>query len=137
MSVPVLRWPSLALAFALEIGALVAFAVWGAQTGDRTWSSLSLAVGAPLVGALVWGMFASPRAPFSAPVLTPVITVLFFGAAALALRDAGHPRLAAAFVIVAALNTLLLHLAPASTTPTEEITGSTRGPSGSATRDDS
>lgn len=96
MSTPI-YWPILALAFVLEVGALAAFAVWGLHAGNRTSSSLAWAVGAPMACALMWGLFASPRAPFDGPVLTPVVTVIFFASAAMALYVSGHPRLAAGF----------------------------------------
>ncbi|NAZ82174.1 DUF2568 domain-containing protein [Kineococcus sp. R8] len=107
---PLHLWPSLALAFGLELCALVAFAVWGFRAGAHTVTSVVLAVAAPSGGALVWGLFAAPRAPLAGPVLTPVVVVSFFGAAALALRATGHPRLAAGLVVAVVLNTLLLHL---------------------------
>lgn len=117
MNVAAHVWPGLVLAFALELCALVAFAVWGLQAGGRIWTSVLLAVSAPLVGALAWGLFASPRAPFSGPIVTAVTVVTFFGAAALVLHTTGHPRLAAGFLVVVVLNTLLLHLARGATPP--------------------
>ncbi len=127
MNTPVYLWPSLALAFGLELCAVAAFGVWAFHAGARTSASVALAVGAVLTAALVWGLFASPRAPFSSPVLTPVVTVVFFGAAALALRATGHPRLAAGFLVLIVINTLLLHLAPAGTTAAESAAAPSTG----------
>lgn len=129
MSAPTHFWPSLVLAFCLELAALAAFAVWGLHAGNRASTSLALAVGAPLIAAVVWGLFASPRAPLSGPVLTPGMTVAFFASAALALHASGHPRLAAALLITVAINMLVLHVVSAGVTPTEgararlELTG--------------
>ncbi|MGI8591469.1 MAG: YrdB family protein [Nakamurella sp.] len=137
MNAPVYLWPSLALAFGLELAALAAFGMWAFHAGARTSTSVALAVGAVLTAALVWGLIASPRAPFSSPVLAPVVTVVFLGAAALALRATGHPRLAAGFLVLVVINTLLLHLAPAGTTAAEgaatQSTGCDRAPSSPST----
>ncbi len=137
MNTPVYLWPSLALAFGLELCAVAAFGVWAFHAGARTSTSVALAVGAVLTAALVWGLIASPRAPFSSPVLTPVVTVVFFGAAALALRATGHPRLAAGFLVLVVINTLLLHLLPAGTTAAESAAtpsaGGDRAPSSPST----
>lgn len=129
-STPVHLWPSLALAFALELCAFAAFGAWAFQAGDRTWTSVVFAMLAVLAGALGWGLFASPRAPFSSPVLTPAVTVVFFGAAGVALLAIGHPWLAAGFLLLVVINTSLLHLVPRGTTAAESSTdpGTPNGP---------
>ena len=54
------------VAFLTELAALVVLGVWGARSGQGSWSWL-LAVAAPLAFAAVWGVFLSPRAPWSLP----------------------------------------------------------------------
>ena len=64
------------LAFGLELAALATFGVWGAQTGPN------LGVGAPLLVAVFWGAFLSPRAAFSLPpTLRGSLKLLVFAAA--------------------------------------------------------
>jgi len=103
-------WGNLALAFVLELCGLAAFGYWGAHTGTHTLTSVALGVGAPLVAALLWGVFAAPRAPAASPAAAAVVQVVFFLAAALALGITGHPRLAATFLILVLVNSALLHL---------------------------
>ena len=73
------------LAFGLELAALAAFGLWGAQTGSN------LGVGAPLLVAIFWGAFLSPRAAFwLPPTLRGSLKLLVFAAAVGALA-AGRP----------------------------------------------
>src|SRR5258706_4542265 len=51
-----------ALAFLLELAALAALAAWGFAVGDGGLAKAALAIGAPLLAAVVWGLFAAPRA---------------------------------------------------------------------------
>jgi len=84
---------NLALRFLLELAALAAVAVWGWRTGDG-WLRYALAIGLPLVLAVVWAVFRVPNDPGPAPVATPgvarlIIELAFFGFAAWALYDIG------------------------------------------------
>ncbi|MFJ8018268.1 YrdB family protein [Streptomyces sp. NPDC096339] len=90
---PILRLFFLAnegLAFFLELAALAALARWG-YTRDigRGWS-IGLAVAAPLAAAVLWGMFAAPKATFDVPLAVQIaVKVLVFGSATLALYASG------------------------------------------------
>lgn len=68
-----------------------------------------LGVGAPLLAAVVWGLFVAPKAaiPLNMP-LRLVPEILVFGSAALALFATGHPVLGASLSIVAAVNRVLV-----------------------------
>ena len=55
-----------AAAFLLELAALAALAYWGAVSGTGAWAWV-LGVLTPLVAAVLWGTFASPRAPVRLP----------------------------------------------------------------------
>ena len=57
----VARHVTLALKFVLELCMLAALAYWGAQAGGSTAGDVALGVGAPLVAAVVWGVYAAPR----------------------------------------------------------------------------
>jgi Protein of unknown function (DUF2568) len=97
------------LAFLLEIIALVALAWWGFHTGDGPVPSVLLGVGAPLLAAVVWGLFASPRARVRLPFVGVLaVKVVVYAVATAALDAVGHPVAAVVFAVVAAANTLLV-----------------------------
>ncbi|MFN8194567.1 MAG: DUF2568 domain-containing protein [Nocardioidaceae bacterium] len=87
-------WVVLAGVFGAELLAIAAAAVWGAWA-DGLWLAL---VAAGLV-VVVWGLFASPRAPYAPGPVRPVTKVLVFRLAAVGLWVSGHPVLAACFVV--------------------------------------
>ena len=55
----------LAIRFGLELAALAALGYWGIETGDGAVTKIVLGLGAPLVAAVLWGLFVSPKAGFS------------------------------------------------------------------------
>ena len=95
---------NLALRFFLEVIALASIGAWSwAQT--ESWWRAPLAIAAVLVTGAAWGIFAVPDDPSrggSGIVHIPGIArlgleLLIFGGAAYALKELGHPNLAAAF----------------------------------------
>jgi hypothetical protein len=56
----------LAVRFGLEVALLGAYGYWGwnSAAGPLRWA---LAIGAPLLAALLWGAFVSPKAALAAP----------------------------------------------------------------------
>jgi hypothetical protein len=96
------NWTWLAVAFLVELASLAALAAEGWSTSGSTEIRLLLAVLLPLGAAVVWGLFAAPRAPVRMAPLTAAVTVAVPGAAALALADLHHVRLAVALVVAAA-----------------------------------
>jgi hypothetical protein len=106
-----LKGADLALAFLLELCALGAFGYWGFKTGSATFSKVGLGIGAPLLAAVVWGVFVAPRAAVPVPeLLRFVIQVLFFGSAAVPLYASGHRVLAIAFVLLVVVNGVMVRL---------------------------
>jgi hypothetical protein len=104
-----LKVANLALAFLLELAALAAFAWWGYQTGDGALAKIGLAIGAPLVVAVLWGLFIAPRAVVSlSPVWRSLLAMIVFGAAAIVLFVTGQSALAWVFLILAVLNRILI-----------------------------
>ena len=102
--------PSLALRFLLELTALAGLGYWGFATGGGSVARIALALGAPLVAALAWATFGSPKAPLRVTGAAHLLLELaFFGSAALALAAAGQSALAALFALVVAGNIVLLH----------------------------
>jgi hypothetical protein len=99
---------NLALKFLLELAALAAFAVWGADAGSGA-LAVVLAIAAPLVVALLWGRFAAPRSAHRLPTRTRIPFELgVFALAAIALIAAGHTLAAIVFAVAAALNAVAL-----------------------------
>jgi hypothetical protein len=102
---------NLALAFLLELCLLAAFAYWGFRTGMGLGMQLLLGIGAPLLAAVVWGIFVAPRSLVKlAPLLRLVFVVTIFGLAVVALAAAGQPALAWALGVVFAINRVLIYV---------------------------
>ncbi|HEY2549534.1 MAG TPA: YrdB family protein [Streptosporangiaceae bacterium] len=97
-----------ALAFALELVVLAVLSLWGVTVGHGAAESVLLGIAAPLAGAVLWGLFAAPRARIRLP-LAGVLAVkaVVFAAAVAALAGLGHPGWAAALAVVLALSTTL------------------------------
>jgi Protein of unknown function (DUF2568) len=96
-----------ALRFLLELAALAALAYWGFHEfgGVVQWL---IGLGAPLVVAVVWGTFMSPKA--SRPTVDPVrvlIEIAVFGAGAAALFAAGATTAGVIFAALAVLHLTL------------------------------
>jgi hypothetical protein len=94
-----------ALAFLLELAALAGLAWWGASQHASMVSRVLLAVAAPLAAAIVWGLFAAPRARFRLPAAgVLVVKAAVFGLTALAVYAAGLHVLAIVVGVIAILN---------------------------------
>jgi hypothetical protein len=89
-----LGWCVLLLVFVDELLAIAAYGVWGWHQSPQ-WLLVWLL---PLVAVAAWSLFASPKAPYGGPVRRPVVKVVVFGLASLALWDLGHPGWAAALL---------------------------------------
>ena len=101
------NWLWLTLAFVAELAALAALAVWGWSAGGSTAGRLLLAVAVPVVAAVLWGVFAAPRAPVRLPAVAVLVKVVVFGGAVLALVATGHPWAAAVLGVAAVLSSVL------------------------------
>lgn len=105
---------NLAVRFLLELAGLAALAYWG-WTQHEGLLRILLALGLPLVAAILWGTFAVPDDPSrsgKAPVPIPGIVRLllelaFFGFAAWALYDAGNTVLSLILAVVVVLHYLV------------------------------
>jgi hypothetical protein len=99
------------LAFLIELLALAALAWWGAETGGGLFVHLLLGIAAPLAAAVVWGLFAAPKARIELP-LAGVIAVkaLVFATAMICVDVIGHRTLAIAFGVLAAASTVIATL---------------------------
>ena len=95
------------LRFFLELAALASLAYWGFSQfgGVAQWV---IGLGAPVLVAVVWGRFISPKA--SHPTVDPVrflIEFAVFGSGVAALFAADAPVLAVVFAVLAALHLTL------------------------------
>jgi hypothetical protein len=109
VSGPIHHQANLVLRFVLEMCALAALCYWGFRTGDGPLVGPVLGVGAPLLGAVVWGLFASPRARVYLPLAGRLaVELVFFGSASAGLYATGHSVLGTTLVVVAASNRVLI-----------------------------
>ena len=87
---------NLGVRFLLEMAALIIVGIWGWKQNEN-WPRYLLAIGIPVLLAVIWGTFAVPDDPSrsgNAPVLVPgmlrlLIELGFFAFAAWALYDLG------------------------------------------------
>ena len=102
---------NLLLVFLLELGALGALGYAASTASDATALRVALGVAVAVVAAVLWGLFAAPRARFRRPAARVAAKVLVFGGAGLGLVLCGHAASGIAFVGVVLLNALALRLA--------------------------
>ena len=103
---------ALALRFFLELCALAALGYWGWQAGQTPVVKFALGIGAPLMAAILWGLFVAPKATIAAPSgVRLLIELAVFGLAVLALFVAGRPQLALALAIAYVIHRVLLFIA--------------------------
>ena len=103
-------WTNLTLAFLLELCALAALGYWGFRVGGGPVSKLVLGLGAPLVAAVVWGLFAAPRAPVPIRLARLGTQLAVFGSAAVALYATARAALALTFAILVVVNSIMVRL---------------------------
>jgi hypothetical protein len=88
----------------LELVALGIFAIWGWRIGGSTPVRLLLAIGLPLLTAVIWGLFAAPTANHGSPAVAVIVKVAVFGLAGLALWSLDHRVVGMVFVLVVVAN---------------------------------
>lgn len=110
------RTVNLGIRFLLELAALGALGWWGVHVSGSTVAKIVLGIGLPLIVAIVWGRFISPKAPvrLSRPVWLALQAVIF-GAAALALASVWSVWAGVALAIVVVVNTAILETASGTT----------------------
>src|SRR5919108_3961807 len=100
----------LGVRFVLEIAALVALGYWGFETAESTAAELLLGLRLPLLAAVIWGLFVSPKARYGTPLRQAVFEAVVFAAVVAALLDAGQTGLAVAFAAVAIADGVLVRV---------------------------
>lgn len=100
---------SLVLAFGLELAGLVAFGLWGYRFGSSPALKILLALSAPLLVAVFWGTFLSPRAAIVLPAnFKAPLRLTVFALATVAFLASNHPVSAAIFAGLVVLNATVL-----------------------------
>lgn len=106
-----IKMGNLAVAFLLELCALAALGYWGFQVGGGTPAKIGLAIGVPLLTAVVWGLFIAPRAVVTLPpAINLALRILVFGLAVAGLAVAGRPTWAWVLGVALAVNLALVRL---------------------------
>lgn len=103
-----LRSVNLGVRLLCELALLVALAVWGFHAGFGLASDLLLGLGAPLLAAVVWGLWVAPasRRRLADPARL-LVEVLLFAAGVVALAVAGFPLVAVGFAAIVTVNIIL------------------------------
>ena len=103
---------NLGLRFGLELATLGAVSLWGFEAGSSILTRFVLAIGLPMVVAVVWGAFVAPKARFRVSrVAWYALQFVIFGAAALAFASLWSPVAGIAFAVVALENLAFVALA--------------------------
>ncbi|MER5471105.1 YrdB family protein [Streptomyces sp. NPDC002685] len=94
------------LAFVLEVAALACLGWWGFTVGHGLGLHVLLGVGTPLSAAVLWGLFAAPKARLRPRLpLVLVVKAVVLGGGAAAVYGVGHPVAAVVMAIVLVVNT--------------------------------
>lgn len=102
----IIKPANLALRFALELCALLALGYWGFTTGQTPLIKILFGLGTPLIAAIIWGTFVSPKARVKLPDFGRLIfELLVFGSAILGLYAVQRFAPANTFLIL-----VLIHL---------------------------
>jgi uncharacterized protein DUF2568 len=112
-----LAWVNAAVAFALELVALAVLGWGGWQLGGPVAVRVLLAGALPVVAAVLWGLFAAPRAAHPSASGRLAVQVLVLGAAAVLLAWGASPRWGAAFAVLVAANLLAAAVLPSVESP--------------------
>ena len=107
-----LAWVNATVAFGLELAALAVLGRGGWQLGGSTALRAVLAIALPAVAAVLWSLFAAPRAQFPSGAGRLAVQALVFGAAAVLLAWAAGPRWGAVFAAAVAVNLVAAALLP-------------------------
>jgi len=98
------------LRFLLELFGLGALGYRGFKSGGGPVAKVGLGIGAPLVAAVVWGVFLSPRTAVPLPgFLVLMLQAVVFRATAADLVATGHRTLALVFGTIVMINAFLMY----------------------------
>jgi hypothetical protein len=112
-----LAWVAATVALGLELAALAVLGWGGWQLGGPTAVRVLLAVALPVVAAVLWGLFAAPRARSQSAPARLVVQVLVFGAAAVLLARYAAPVWGVAFAVLVVADLAAAAVLPPVATP--------------------
>lgn len=102
---------NIGIRFLWEILALISFGYWGFHAVNQTFLKIILGIGAPLIAAILWGAFGSPKAPYALSGFSRLLLeILVFGGATAALFFAGKQTAAGIYGVMALVNLILMHV---------------------------
>ena len=104
-----LKSANVVLRFLLELCALAALAYWGATAKVQLAGRIALAIGIPLIAAVVWALIVAPRAPVDlGSGARLAVELLVFAAAIAALASRHQIVLAVILAVVYVINRSLI-----------------------------
>ena len=106
--IPLLKGINQLVYFLLELTMFAALGYIGFQRNTHPYGKYITGIGLPLMAIVLWGIFAAPRSTYrlKSPYRS-LFALTLFGLTALLLYQAGHPRLAIAFGLIALASELL------------------------------
>jgi len=112
--------PNDVLRVAVELFALFSLGFWGYLAWPFPWPGVLFMIGAPLFGAIVWGLFRSPKAVFPLDIVGRSLVEIFVMGAAVAIWFMiSSPIVGIVFGIVAAISGVIAGRAEIVTEATE------------------
>ncbi|MGN7356218.1 YrdB family protein [Paenibacillus sp. SAFN-054] len=104
-----IKGSNLLLRFILELVLLFALSYWGFHVPSGLLVQILLGIGLPLLAAIVWGIYISPKAPVKLPLpAVLLIEALLFAAATMCLILSGFAIFAVIFACAAAINRFII-----------------------------
>ncbi|MFC7395172.1 YrdB family protein [Scopulibacillus cellulosilyticus] len=102
---------NLALRFFLELFTLIVLGYWGFKIGDGPLTKGLLMIGMPVIIAVIWGLFGSPKAPVQLPKRQHFLfdMIILFLLPAFALYISGNPVFACIYGIISIINTIFIY----------------------------
>lgn len=97
--------------FLLELGMLAAVGTWWFKTGSGWLLKILLGIGAPLLIAVIWGMFAAPKSAYRLHgFMLLALEAVLFGTGIAALYAMKNYSLAWGFATVVIINRILMYV---------------------------
>ena len=100
---------NLAVRFLLEFCVLAALGYWGFKTSSGWFLKILLGIGAPLLIAVIWGMFGAPKANLQLHgFILLALEMVVFGSGVAALFATKNYSLAWVFAVIIVVNRILM-----------------------------
>ncbi|WP_458124998.1 YrdB family protein [Paenibacillus sp. Z3-2] len=102
---------NLAVRFILELCALAIYAYWGFRVGNGGWGRVVLSIVAPVLVAVLWGLWGSPQAAYPLTGWVHLgFEIVLFGLPVWLLLTLDRPMLAMVYGVLYIINKLLMQL---------------------------